>query len=149
MSDFNGLRRVLNKKAVLAANTAGITIQLPNEELALPKGQVYTGFWHKSGGSRQAECGANTGLEMTVGIFQFDIMSPENQGDGPALAAADLIRPVFNRKEWLVEPNGYVKILVANVKTPFSGPIDGHYRVIVDGTYHYYYSNPNAPDFRD
>lgn len=150
MSSFDGLRRVLNSKAVAAANAAGLEgrLQLPNEEFTPPKGQVYAEFWFKTGGTRQAELGSNKSEEMTVGIYEFNILAPENQGDGPALKIGDLLRPYFNRKEWLVPPYGYVKLLTANVKTPFSGAQNGYYRVCLDGAFHFYHRDPNAPDFR-
>lgn len=149
MSSFNGLRRVLESKAVAAATAAGIPIQLGNEEFDHQKKLIYSEFWYKTGGTRQAELGSNKSEEMTVGIYEFNILAPENKGSGPALDIADRLRPFFNRKEWLVEPYGYVKMLVANVKTPFSGAQNGFYRVCVEGTFHFYHRDPNAPHFRD
>jgi hypothetical protein len=90
----------------------------------------------------------NTGLEMTVGIFQFDLLVPEYQPLGPPSRIADAIKRAFNRKEWLVAPDGYVKTLVASVKTPFHKAQGGWYRFIIDGTFHYYHQDRSAPDFR-
>jgi hypothetical protein len=152
MDPFNSLRRVLNTRAVQAAAAAGLPadkFELPNEDFVTPKGQIYGGFWHRIGGSRQAELGGRRGFEMSVGIYQFDILVPENKGDGPGLAIADKIRRNFNRREMVVEPDGHLKLLVANVKTPFSGPQNGFWRVIVDGEFHYYYKDPQADGFRD
>lgn len=151
MSIFDSLRRVLDGKALQAANIAGLAgnIQLMNEETVKNKRTVHAEFWYRTGGSRQEELGPNTSLEMTVGIFQFTVYSPENVGNGAGTQAADLLRSRFNRKEWLVEPYGYVKTLVANVKNPVSGPVDGQFVTIVDGTFYYYHRDPNAGNFRD
>lgn len=151
MDEDNALRRVLNSKAVAAANAAELgadKLELPNEQFTAPKDQIYASFWFRTGGSKQCELGANTGLEMTVGIFQFDILAPENGGDGPAISLGNALKKQFSRKEWLVDPDGYVKTLVANVKTPFQKPQNGFYRVCVDGVFHFYHSDPNAADFR-
>jgi hypothetical protein len=113
-----------------------------------PVADTYATFWYKTGGSKQAELGGNTSLELTVGIFQFDVLAPENGGDGPAIQVGDVIRKAFNRKEWLCPPDGYVKTLVANVKTPFAKPQGGFYRVIVDGVFYFYHRDPLAQDFR-
>jgi len=151
MSSFDSLRRVLNSKAAAASNVSGLDgrIQLMNEEYSPPKKQVFAEFWYKTGGTMQAELGGNTSEEMTVGIYEFNIFAPENQGDGPALQVADLVRPLLNRKEWLVEPYGYVKMLMANVTIPFSGAQNGYFRVCVEGRFHYYHRDPNAPNFRE
>jgi hypothetical protein len=34
------------------------------------------------------------------------------------------------------------------VKTPFQKPQGGWFRFIIDGVFHYYHRDPNAPDFR-
>lgn len=152
MNPFDSLRRVLTTKALSAANAAGLAgrIEMPNAEFKKPGNkEMYASFWYKTGGSRQAELGGRSGFELTVGIYQFDILIPEKTGDGPGLRAADYIRARFNRREWLVEPDGYLKMLVSNVKTPFDGAQNGYWRVIVDGTFHYYYRDPDADDFRD
>ena len=148
---FDALRRTLNSKAVSAGNAAGLAgkLALPNETFTPPKGEVYGEFWFKTGGTKQVELGGNKSMEMTVGIFQFDIMAPENRGDGPATKIAELIRARFNRRQWVVDPVGYVNLLTANVKTPFAKPQNGFYRVIVDGTFHFFHKDPNAGDFRD
>ena len=150
MSEFDALRQTLSTKAIAAANSAGLDgkIELPNEQFTPPAGEIHACFWYRTGGSRQAELGPNTGLELTVGIFQFDILAPEHGGEGPAIQAAELIRKAFNRKEWLCPPDSYVKTLVANLKTPFQKPQGGFYRVIVDGTFHFYHRDPLAEDFR-
>jgi hypothetical protein len=147
MSEFDQLRKVLNSKAVAAANEAGIQVQLPNEAFDPPKRTIYGSFWFKTGGSKQIELGGGKSQELTVGIFQFDLLAPEKTSDGPATQLADMIRRRFNRKEWLVAPNGYVKLLVANVKTPFQGAVDGFYRCCVDGTFHFYHRDPNPLAF--
>lgn len=158
MDAFNSLRRVLNSKALQAAARAdlGDRIELPNETFTKPpvkKGQekagIYVSFWYKTGGSRQAELGGRKGYEMTVGLYQFDVMVPENIGDGPGLSVADIIRKSMNRREYEVAPDGHLKLLVANVKTPFSGPKNGYYQVVVDGTFHFYHRDPTANGFGD
>lgn len=158
MDAFNSLRRVLNSRAVQAAVRAGLgdRIELPNETFTKPtvkKGQekqaIYVSFWYKTGGSRQAELGGRKGYEMTVGVYQFDIMVPENIGDGPGLSVGDVIRRYMNRREMEVAPDGHLKLLVSNVKTPFSGPKNGYYQVVCDGTFHFYHRDPNADGFRD
>lgn len=158
MDPFNSLRRVLNSRAVQAAVRAnmGDRIELPNETFTKPavkKGQekdaIYMSFWYKTGGSRQAELGGRKGFEMTVGVYQFDVMVPENIGDGPGLAVGDIVRRSMNRREMEVAPDGYLKLLVSNVKTPFDGPKNGYYQVVVDGVFHFYHRDPNADGFRD
>lgn len=158
MDAFNSLRRVLNSKALQAATRADMAdrIELPNETFTKPevkKGQekaaIYMSFWYKTGGSRQAELGGRKGYEMSVGIYQFDIMVPENIGDGPGLAIGDIVRRVMNRREMEVAPDGHLKLLVSNVKTPFNGPKGGYYQIVVDGTFHFYHRDPNADGFND
>lgn len=150
MDDFDALRRVMNSHAVSAATVAGVgdAIELSNEDFTPPKAAPYASFWYKTGGSKQCELGANTSFEMTVGIFQFDILCPEDQGDGPAVRIGDTLKKQFSRKQWPVAPDGYVTILVANVKTPFLKAQNGYYRVVVDGTFHFYHRDPQAADFR-
>lgn len=151
MSIFNALRRVLDTKALAAATEAGLAgkIQLMNEETVKDKRVVHAEFWFRTGGSKQCELGPNTSLEMTVGIFQFTVYSPENVGSGSGVIAADVLRSRFNRKQWPVEPYGYINTQVANVKTPVSGPVGGQFVTIVDGTFYYYHRDPDAGDFRE
>jgi len=151
MSDdpFDDLRRVLNSKAVAAANAIGLgaKIKLPNESYTPPKATSHCEFFFKTGGSKQAELGGGKAFEITVGIYEFNILVPENTADGPATQLAGQVRRMFNRKEWLVGAEGYVKLMVANVKTPFNGPINGYYRVCVDGVLHFYHRDPNPLPF--
>lgn len=150
MSIFDSMRRVLDSKALAAATEAGLAanIQLMNEETVKNKRTVHAEFWYRTGGSKQCELGPNTSLEMTVGIFQFTIYSPENVGNGAGTKAADMIRARFNRKQWIVEPYGYINTQVANVKNPMSGAINGQFVTIVDGEFYYYHRDPDAQDFR-
>lgn len=148
MNEFDALRATLNAKAEAAANAAGLEIELPNEQFTPPAATTYATFFYRTGGSKQCELGANTSLEMTVGIFQFDVLVPEYQNIQPGTAAADILKKAWSRKQWDVPPDGYVNILVANVKTPFPKPILGYYRIIVDGTFHFYHRDPTAADFR-
>lgn len=152
MDPFDSLRRVLNGKAISAANAAGLAgkLELPNTNFVKPpKKEMYASFWYKTGGSRQAELGGRRGFELTVGIYQFDIYVPEHTGDGPGMRAGDYLRARFNRREWPIEPDGYLKMLVSNVKTPFNGAQAGYWRVVVDGSFHYYHRDPDADGFRD
>lgn len=159
MDPFNSLRRVLDKAAVQACLKAGVDgarVELMNEPFKAPsisrgreKEAIYVSFWFRTGGSRQAELGGRRGFEMTVGIYQFDVMVPEAIGSGPGITIADAIRREMNRREKLVEPDGHLKLLVSNVKTPFTGPKQGYFQVICDGALHFYHRDPNATGFRD
>jgi hypothetical protein len=148
MDDSDALRAVLCQKAEAICVDQAIPVELPNEQFTPDAAQTYASFWYRVGGSKQAELGGNTGYEMTVGLLQFDLLVPEYQPLGPPSRIADAIKRAFNRKEWIVPPEGYVKTLVASVKTPFHKPQNGWYRFIIDATFHYYHRDPTAPDFR-
>lgn len=144
------LRRVLQNKAITATNAAGLTgkLELPNSDYVPPKDDLWVHFFYKLGGSKQMELGGTKAMERTVGLIQFDLMAPEKSGDGAAVRAADIIRTHFNRKQWLVPPVGQVRMDVASVKTPFgTGAVNGWYRYIVDATFCYDYSDPDALPF--
>jgi hypothetical protein len=148
MNETDALMAVLNAKAEAVCIAQGLEVELMNEQFTPPAGQTYATFWYRVGGSKQAELGSNKTYEMTVGIFQFDLLVPEYGDLGPPRVQADQIKRVFNRKQWDVPPDGYVCTQVASVKTPFSKPQGGFFRFIIDGSFHYYHRDPAAPDFR-
>lgn len=144
------LRRVLEGKAVAAGNAAGLAgaLQLPNADFTAPKAAPWASFWFKTGGSRQMELGGPKAFERTVGLIQFDVMVPEKTGSGAVSRYADALRLRFDRKQWLVPPIGNVRMDVASVKTPFGTTAqNGWYRYIVDATFCYDYSDPDALPF--
>ena len=159
MDPFNSLRRVLDTAALQAALKGGVDgarVELMNEPFTKPpvrkgseKAAIYVSFWYRTGGTRQAELGGRRGYEMTVGIYQFDIMVPEAIGTGPGVTIGDAIRRAMNRREKEVAPDGHLKLLMSNVKTPFTGAKNGYFQVICDGTFHFYHRDPNASGFRD
>lgn len=153
MNEFDSLRAVLNQKADAACGAIGLPVELMNEQFTPPQNVdgsalSYATFFYRTGGSKQCELGGNGSLEMTVGIFQFDILVPEYADLGPPGVMADQLRKSFNRKQWIVPPDGYVNTLTANVKTPFPKAQGGFFRIIVDGTIHFYHRDTNPQDFR-
>lgn len=144
---FSELRSALVQRALSAANQSGLVgvCSMPNAPFTAPaKGSIYADFWYRLGESRKAELGGRAGFKLTVGIYQFDIMVPEAKGDGPGIAIGDRLVPFFDQREMVVGENGYLKLLTANLKTPFNKPANGYWQVIVDGTLHYYYRDPAA-----
>lgn len=150
MNEFDALRAVLEQKAETAANAAGLAgkLELSNDQYTPPANETHANFWYRTGGSKQCELGSNKSLEMTVGIFQFEILVPEYQPTGPGSKSADVLKKAWNRKQWEVPPDGYVNIQVVSVKTPFAKPQGGYYRIYVEGDFHFYHRDPQAADFR-
>jgi hypothetical protein len=150
MSVTDQLRRILEGKAIAAANAAGLAgkLKLPNNDFTPPKAEPWSNFWFKTGGSKQMELGGAQAFERTVGLIQFDVVVPEKSGDGEIARIADMLRSRFNRKQWLVPPYGVVKMDVASVKTPFGTEAQGGwYRYCVDATFNYDYRDPDALPF--
>lgn len=144
------LRRVLETKAISATNAAELIgkVQMPNSDYVPPKDGIWVNFCYKLGGSKQLELGGEKAMERTVGLIQFDVLAPEKSGTGEISRVCDTLRLHFNRKEWLVAPVGKVRMDVASVKTPFgNGAVNGWYRWIVDATFSYDYSDPDALPF--
>lgn len=149
--DSDGLRRTFDSRAVAACNAAGLAgrVTLSNEEFRPNPKEICAEFWIKEGNTGQAEHGIGTGFEKQAGIWQMTLYAPENKGSGPIKKIADLIRPRFNRRQWEIAPNGYVSTGVASIVTPYSGPQNGKFVVVVWGPFTYYYRDPNALPFRD
>lgn len=150
MDPTDQLRRILEAKAIAAANAAGLAgkLKLPNGDWTPPRAEAWANFWFKTGGSKQMELGGATAGERTVGLIQFDVLVPEKTGDGAISRIANTLRTRFNRKQWLVPPYGVVKMDVASVKTPFGTDAkDGWYRYCVDATFNYDYRDPDALPF--
>lgn len=150
MNPTDQLRRILVAKAIAAANAAGLEgkLKTPNNDFTPPKADAWANFWFKTGGSKQMELGGPMAFERTVGLVQFDVLVPEKSGDGQIARISDMLRARFNRKQWLIPPDGVVKMDVASVKTPFGTDAkDGWYRYCVDATFNYDYRDPNALPF--
>jgi hypothetical protein len=150
MNPTDELRRVLESKAVAAANAMGLAgkLDIGNSDFTPPQRDVWASFWFKTGGTKQIELGANGSMERTVGLVQFDVLAPEHTGSGDIARLSDGLRRYFNRKLWPVAPNGNVRLDVASVKTPFGTQArGGWFRYIVDVTFNYDYRDPDAQPF--
>lgn len=140
MLEFDALRDLLNNKALNAARVIGLRVKIANQPgWSDPKDETWADFWYKTGGSKLVECGGAGALEMTVGILQFTISSPEKIGDGAAIRAGDKLRKLFSRQKWLIPAaHGWITIDVMTPKTT-GKPVQGWYQVVADVSFRFYH----------
>lgn len=145
MLEHDALRKVLFTQAISAVSGNGnFPCQIGNEEFVPPQdGALYGEFWFRTADSVQMELGAVTGYERAPGILQFTLYAPEKDGDGPILKLAGGLKKAFNRKQWLVDPDGYVTLQPASVKE-MPGIRNGKKVVIVDCHFDFFYHDPDA-----
>jgi hypothetical protein len=109
---------VLSAKALQIASELGLgdLISMPNTAFiepnlrAEPEQSPWLMFSYTLGKTGQAELGGPSALEITVGMVQFDVLVPEQEGDGAAIRLANAIKKKINRKQWLVPPYSYVTL---------------------------------------
>lgn len=147
-NEFDQLRAVLTQNAKAAAADVGYPIQLPNAPFNEPSDAPWINFWFRIGDTGQAELGGPAALEISVGLLQFDVLVPEQTGDGLAIQIANRIKKKINRKQWLVPPNGYVTLYAASLTTELPAK-SGWYRVCVDTVFSFHHRDPDAEPFRD
>ncbi len=145
MLEHDALRKVLFGKAIDAVTANGnFPCQIGNEAFVPPNdGSLYGEFWFRTVDSEQLELGGPTGYERAPGILQFTLYAPEKDGDGPILKLAGALKKSFNRKQWLVDPDGYVTLRPASVKE-MPGVRGGTKVVIVDCHFDFFYHDPSA-----
>lgn len=147
-AEFDTLRAVLAQKALTIATNLGYPIKMPNAPFDDPSGTPWVSYWMKLGHTGQAELGGPAALEITVGLLQFDVLVPEMTGDGLAITIANQIKKKINRKEWLIPPDGYVKLEAAAITNDLPTK-SGWYRVCVDTTFLFYHRDPDADPLQD
>jgi hypothetical protein len=148
MLETDSLRKVLQGKAIIAANALSLPIKIGEEAFTVPKGVVYAEFWYRTGKTDQIELGGKGSFECTKGIVQFSIYAPEKSGEGPGTKMGDQLKNMFNRAQWAVAPDGYVSLHVMAVET-LPGVRDGFFTVIVDGSFDFYHRNANPNNLLD
>lgn len=147
--EFDDLRAVLTQKAANVASAIGVEIQMPNAPFTEPTGEVWLNFWYKLGKTDQAELGGPAALEVTVGLMQFDVLYPEETGDGEAMRIASQVRRSINRKQWLVGSHSYVTLDAADLVTDLPSSKAGWARMCVDATFLFHHRNPDADPLQE
>jgi hypothetical protein len=145
MLDFDMLRQTLYGQAIQAVVQNGnFKCRIGDEPFVAPTdGSIYGEFWFKAGTTKQMELGPRTGFECTPGVLQFTLYAPEKTGEGPVLRLADALKKAFNRKQWVVPPDGYVTIDPMSVQ-PLPNIKQGHKVVIIDASFDFYHRDPAA-----
>lgn len=146
MLEHDALRQVLQAQAIAAALANNFPCQIGNEPFKQPSdGSLFGQFWFRTGKTKNAELTGAKGTECTVGLLQFTIYAPENSGDGQSLKLAGALKKVFNKKQWIVPPDGYVRLDPVGITT-IPGVRNGRLVTIVDATFDFYHSDPSATD---
>jgi hypothetical protein len=144
MLEHDALRKVLFTQAIAAVTANGnFPCQIGNEAFVPPDAALYGEFWFRTTDSEQLELGSPTGYERTPGLLQFTLYAPEKDGDGPVLKLAGGLKKAFNRKQWIVAPDGYVTLRPASVKE-MPGIRNGKKVVIVDCHFDFFHHDPTA-----
>ncbi len=147
-NEFDDLRGVLTGRAKAIAFDLGYPIQLPNAPFVEPSGSPWLNFWYKLNKPMMAELGGPKALEVSVGVLQFDILVPEETGDGLVLRIANQIKKKINRKQYLVGSYSYVNLDPAGIEVGLPTK-SGWYRNCVDATFLFHHRDPDAEAFRD
>ncbi|AFO71744.1 hypothetical protein phiCbK_228 [Caulobacter phage phiCbK] len=146
MLEHDMLRQVLEQQAVAAAPTIGLKLNFDNSEFVQPKdGAHWAEFWVQTGNTVPCEVAGPRGYEKTSGLIQFTLKAPEEEGNGAILKKAGALKKVFNRRQWVVPPDGYVTLDPISVQS-HGKPIDGFYNVVVWATLWFHHRDPDADD---
>lgn len=139
----DSLRKVLYQKAITSVTALNLPCQIGSEPFNPPTdGSIYGGFWFIPASPKQMELGGRGSYECTPGLIQFSLFAAEKVGDGPIMRIADQLRAMWNRQQWQVPPDGYVNLHVFGVSVIPGNP-SGNRMVVVDGSYDFYYRDPN------
>lgn len=146
MNEADALRKTLNGEALAACASLGIPLKLPNNAFKHPtNGAIWGEFWYKTGKTVASMGEGESGWEKTAGLLQFTLYAPENSGDGPLLKLGGRLKPYFHRKQFPVEPDGYVSLDPVDVQC--DGTVrNGNYAVVVDATFDFFHRNAGVDD---
>lgn len=135
---FDALRAVLEQQGFQAASAAGVAaahIEIDGYPFVQPTEHLWVKFCYGTGKTFPAECGAankDDALDRTIGFYQFDILAPENSGNGPATQVGDKLRKAFKYQQWQVADIGHVKTDTGNIN-PIDGAPRGFKRFVLRG----------------
>lgn len=143
MVDYDALRIVMEQKATAFVTISGVKCRFDDEPFVPPTdGAIYSQFWFKTGKTRLLELGPATGYECTPGILQYTIYAPEKSGAGEPGRLAGAFKKAFNRKQWLVAPDGHVTIEPVSVQD--FGVRNGHRIFVADAGFDFHHRDPDA-----
>jgi len=147
MLDYDELRKVLSRQAILAVQALAFPCKIGNEAFVTPTdGSIYGEFWFRTGVTVAMGPGGAKAYERTPGLYQFTLYSPEKRGEGEVSRLAERLRKIFNRKQFLVPPDGYVTLGVSGVQD-LPGVKTGHNVFVVDASFQFFHHDPAAVDF--
>lgn len=146
MIEHDMLRQVLEQQAIAAAapSAANLTLCFDNSEFVQPQdGSQWSEFWISTGATMPAEITGPRGLEKTSGLLQFTLKAPEAQGNGAIIKAAGILKRAFNRKQFVVPPDGYVTLDPFSIET-HGKPMNGFFNVVGWSTFWFHHRDPEA-----
>jgi hypothetical protein len=143
MNEYDELRKVLTGKAVEIATALNLPIQMPNGPTITEPAGPWLDFAYLIGDTGQAECGGPAALEITVGTLDFEVLVPERTGDGPAIAYANQIKKLINRKQYLVGNYGYVTLRAVSVHQ-LPRTMNGWFRACASTSFWFHHRDPDA-----
>lgn len=138
----DALRQAIQNIVVQTATAQSVALKLPNHKFVQPKDAIWVEFHDMAGKTYPKEIGAankrDTAYQCQVGVFQLDVLAPEDSGDGPAARIADAFRKALNLLDVRVPPDGRLTTGSAGRKGGPSGA-RGWFRTIIDCGYEFEY----------
>lgn len=147
MNTFDELRKTFETK--VNQLSAALNFQVIFDDDDMPKGErvTFVHFWYETNPSVKKEAAnGRKAWECTSGVLNFNIYAPEKSASAPMTILGDQIKKKMNSIQFLVPPEGYVKLDVMSVqRTPIKH--NGRKVVICRATFDFTHRDASADAF--